>query len=243
MVNICWISGGVSSLMAGVLHGNVDKWIYIDIEDQHTDTIRFINDFESEYNVKVIKLKPLYKNVENCIKIFGGFRNAHTGFAPCTNWLKKRVRKEFELQNSNLEITYIWGFDSKEIKRAERIIESNQHVNHVFPLIENGISKEECHGIFNKMFNFRRPIMYDMGYPNNNCIGCIKGGMGYWNRIRVDFPEVFEKRAKLERKLGYSILKDRKGNIFLDELEPHRGNMDMEIFPDCGIMCDYYNLK
>ena len=33
-----------------------------------------------------------------------------------------------------------------------------------------------------------------MGYNNNNCIGCIKGGMGYWNKIRVDFPEVFEKR-------------------------------------------------
>ena len=32
--------------------------------------------------------------------------------------------------------------------------------------------------------------MYDLGYPNNNCIGCIKGGMGYWNRIRKDFPDI-----------------------------------------------------
>ncbi len=37
--------------------------------------------------------------------------------------------------------------------------------------------------------------MYDLGYPNNNCIGCVKGGMGYWNKIRKDFPEVFQKRA------------------------------------------------
>lgn len=45
-------------------------------------------------------------------------------------------------------------------------------------------------------------------------------------------------RAKLEREVGYSILKDSKGKqIFLDELDPNRGNMNTEIFPDCGIMC------
>lgn len=73
---------------------------------------------------------------------------------------------------------------------------------------------------------------------NNNCLGCTKGGMGYWNRIRKDFPEVFERRARLERQVGYAILKDSKGHpVYLDELEPTRGNMNTEIFPDCGIMC------
>ena len=59
-----------------------------------------------------------------------------------------------------------------------------------------------------------------------------------WNRIRKDFPEVFESRAKLERLVGYSILKDGNGTpIYLDELEPFRGNMNTEVFPDCSIMC------
>ena len=66
--------------------------------------------------------------------------------------------------------------------------------------------------------------------------------MGYWNRIRKDFPEVFESRAKLERQLGYAILKDSNGPVFLDELDPDRGDMDMEVFPDCGIMC-YLSLQ
>lgn len=80
--------------------------------------------------------------------------------------------------------------------------------------------------------------MYDLGYPNNNCIGCFKGGMGYWNRIRKDFPEVFESRAQLERLVGYSILKESDGTpLYLDELDPNRGDMNTEIFPDCGIMC------
>lgn len=75
--------------------------------------------------------------------------------------------------------------------------------------------------------------MYDLGYPNNNCIGCVKGGMGYWNRIRKDFPEVFKQRAILEREVGYSMIR----GYFLDELPEDKGNMNTEIFPECGIMC------
>lgn len=61
--------------------------------------------------------------------------------------------------------------------------------------------------------------------------------MGYWNRIRKDFPEVFESRAKLERTVGHSMLKDKNGPVYLDELNPDRGDMNTEIFPECGIMC------
>lgn len=72
-----------------------------------------------------------------------------------------------------------------------------------------------------------------MGYQNNNCIGCVKGGMGYWNKIRKDFPDVFDRMAKLEREVGHSCI----SGIYLDELAPDRGNMSEEIIQDCGIMC------
>ena len=93
------------------------------------------------------------------------------------------------------------------------------------------------HGLFLMTFTFPRPWNYEHGYSNNNCIGCIKGGMGYWNHIRKDFPEVFESRAKLEREVGHSMLKDKNGPVYLDELDPNRGDMNTEIMPDCGIMC------
>ena len=38
---------------------------------------------------------------------------------------------------------------------------------------------------------------------------------------------------RLERELGCSCI----NGLYLDELEPGRGRMDMEIFPECGIMC------
>lgn len=81
------------------------------------------------------------------------------------------------------------------------------------------------------------PAMYKMGYNNNNCIGCVKGGMGYWNKIRKDFPEVFARMAQIEREVGATCLKDQSGKIFLDELSPNRGEMPEEIIPDCSLIC------
>ncbi len=233
-LKVCWVSAGVSSFMAGWLAGDVDEWIYIDIDDQHKDSMRFIKDIEKAIgkNVEILRSEQ-YKTVEECVLSFGGFRNPYNSFAPCTNWLKKRVRKKWESEHQDYDLTYVWGFDLKEKNRAERTIEANPQAKHEFPLIDKNLSKEEVHGLFERTFDFKRPLMYDLGYPNNNCIGCVKGGMGYWNRIRKDFPEVFEARSILERKVGYSILRD----CYLDELDPNRGNMNTEIFPDCGIMC------
>jgi hypothetical protein len=233
----------VLALKSGYLAGDVDEWIYIDIADQHPDSMRFIKDCEKAIGkeIKILKSSE-YNSVEDCVRVFGGFRNPANGFAPCTNWLKKRVRKEWEEQHKDCEITYVWGFDLKETERAERTIEANPQAQHEFPLIDRGLSKEEVHGLFERTFDFARPKMYDLGYPNNNCIGCVKGGMGYWNKIRVDFPQVFESRAKLEREVNHSILKDKNGQVYLDELAPGRGNMNTEIMPDCGIMC-YLSLK
>jgi hypothetical protein len=46
------------------------------------------------------------------------------------------------------------------------------------------------------------PLMYRLGYDNANCIGCVKGGEGYWRAIREDFPAEFEELAKVQDELG-----------------------------------------
>lgn len=237
-LKVCWMSAGVSSFMAGYLAGDVDEWIYIDISDQHPDSMRFIKDCEKAIGKPIQILKSSeYRCVEDCIRAAGMIKMPG-GFAPCTNWLKKRVRKQWEYEHKDYDLTYVWGFDLKEQNRAERTIEANPQAQHEFPLIDKVLSKEDVHGLFDRTFDFKRPIMYDIGYPNNNCIGCVKGGIGYWNHIRKDFPEVFESRAKLEREVGYSILKESDGTpLYLDELQEDRGNMNIEVFPDCSIMC------
>ena len=209
----------------------IDKFIYIDIEDQHPDSMRFIKDCEIVLGKEVEILKSPYGSVENAIRACGIVRMVN-GFAPCTAWLKKRVRKEWEYEHKNYDLTYVWGMDAEEKHRADRLKETMFEFAHCFPLIERGLTKNDAHGISAEL-GVKRPLMYDLGYNNNNCIGCVKGGMGYWNKIRIDFPEVFESRAKMEREINSHCLKE----CFLDELDPNRGRMSDEITQDCSIFC------
>lgn len=227
---VCWLSAGVSSFIAGYLAEGVDEFIYIDVEDQHPDSLRFIKDCEKFLNKPVKILKSPYSSVERVVKQFRYINGAYG--ARCTQVLKKRVRKEWEEANKEYDITYVWGFDLEEQYRADQLLESMPEFNHEFPLIDKMLTKEDAHAILDRL-GIRRPAMYDLGYQNNNCIGCVKGGMGYWNKIRKDFPDVFEKRANLEREIGHSCIK----GVFLDELDPDRGRIEDEIMQDCGIMC------
>jgi hypothetical protein len=78
------------------------------------------------------------------------------------------------------------------------------------------------------------PEMYKLGFHNNNCIGCVKGGKGYWNKIREAFPKSFNRMAKLERGVGRSCIKGR----FLDQLKKTEGRNEPPILPDCGMFCE-----
>ena len=104
---------------------------------------------------------------------------------------------------------------------------------HCFPLIDAGYNKEDVHKILSAS-GIKRPYMYDLGYNNNNCIGCVKGGMGYWNKIRVDFPEVFTQRAELERKVQATCIK----GVYLDQLDPEKGRKEKMVMGECGVMCE-----
>ncbi len=232
-LKVSWFSAGVSSFIACYISKDIDKIIYIHIDDQHPDTMRFVKDCERLLNKEIIILQSPYASVDNVIKTFR-FINGPYG-AKCTDVLKKRVRKEWEYEHRDCEITYVWGFDVDEKHRADRLKETMSQFNHEFPLIDRNYSKQDCHAICKKL-NIKRPVMYDLGYNNNNCIGCVKGGMGYWNKIRKDFPEVFSKRAKLERLIGRSCI----NGVFLDELDPNRGRMSEEIMDECGVACELF---
>ena len=82
------------------------------------------------------------------------------------------------------------------------------------------------------------PAMYKLGYKHNNCIGCCKAqGGGYWNKIREDFPDQFDRMAKASRDLGVTIIREEGKRIFLDELTPEYGNYQDEPEIQCGIFC------
>ena len=232
MKKISWFSCGCSSFLATwLVRDTLDEIIYTHVENQHPDSLRFLHDCEKLLGRNITILQSEYYR-----DIYDVFRARHfitsPYGAPCTTEMKKKVRKRWETEHPD-EYTYIWGFDCTERNRAERLLETMPEVKHEFPLIDNNLSKEDVHGYCDKL-GLKRPVMYDLGYNNNNCVGCVKGGMGYWNQIRVDFPDVFDKMAKLEREIGASCLK----GIYLDELAPDRGRHSKIIMPECDIFCE-----
>jgi len=235
---ISWFSAGVDSAVATKLALKtmaIDRIIYTNIEDQHIDTMRFLQDCEQWYGQKIEVWQSPLKTVRNACKRYGRgcIHIPGTGASECTKHLKKALRIEWERKHQGQPIEYIWGMDAAEQGRLGGIENAMPDKLHHFPLVEKGYEKKDTHRIL-KASGIKRPKMYDLGYNNNNCIGCVKGGMGYFNKIRQDFPEVFADRAKMEREIGNSCIK----GVFLDELEPARGRIPKAIVEDCGLFCE-----
>jgi len=235
---IAWWSAGVTSAVATKLA--IDKFgaenvepIYFAIDSSHEDNARFKAECEDWYGKKITteRAPERYKDQFDVI-LKDKYVNGPAG-ARCTLVLKKRVRQRLER-----ELNYdgqVFGFEytKKEINRAIRFKEQYPDAKPLFPLIEKRMTKPECLYYLERQ-GIKRPVMYTLGYGNNNCIGCVKGGMGYWNKIRKDFPETFDKMAKAEREVGNSCIR----NKFLDELDPEAGREQKIITPDCGNFCD-----
>lgn len=241
MKTVSWFSAGVSSAVATKLMiDQIDEILYTHIEDQHPDTMRFVRDCEAWFGKPVVILQSPHKSVEGAIMATaaypsGVYVNGPRG-ASCTRYLKRQVRQQWEYEQAE-PLRYVWGMDFQEKSRADRLFETMPEKQHVFPLIERKMSKEQAHEVL-AASGIKRPAMYALGYHNNNCVGCVKGGMGYWNKIRQDFPEVFAQRAKMERIANASCI----NGTFLDELDPERGRHEPPIVGDCGILCQVLGL-
>ena len=235
---IAWFSCGATSAVACKialsLYNDVQVY-YIETGSGHPDNARFLSDCEHWYGQPIhIIRSDKYSCVADVLRK-GWINSAHG--AACTLELKKKVRYKLEKELGSWD-GQVWGFDfdPKEINRAIRFKQQYPETKPLFPLIERQITKPEALGMLWKA-GIKQPVMYSMGYNNNNCIPCVKGGMGYFNKIRKDFPDQFAELAQIERDVGATCLKDKDGRIFLDELPTWRGDPVEEIIPDCTLIC------
>ena len=230
---ICWFSCGAASAVATKLAiaenaGKLPLVIaYTEVMEEHPDNKRFLAECEKWFGQEIVILgNDYYKR-----SIYETFKTSAMnirGAAPCTRVLKKQVRERFEQVGDR----QVFGYTAEEQQRYDRFIDANNEVDVWVPLIDKGLNKVDCLAMLQNA-GIDLPEMYKLGYLNNNCIGCVKGGMGYWNKIRVDFPEQFDRMAKLERFKKQTIFKDR----YLDELKPTDGNYPQEPDIECSIFC------
>ncbi len=234
---VCHFSCGAASAVATYLaiqkYGKENVTIVnIHIEEEHPDNMRFLKDCEEWFGkeIQIIKDEKFNASIYEVFKRTSFLRSPQG--APCTTRLKRMVRANF----SRPDDLNIYGFTVEEMKRAEDFQDRNPEIKCEFPLIDRQFTKSDCLGSL-ELFEIPIPTMYQLGYNNNNCVGCVKGGMGYWNKIRKDFPDVFYRMASVEREIGHSILKDKNGSVFLDELSPSRGRIDDEPDIECSFIC------
>lgn len=236
---ISWFSCGAASAYATYLaskkYKNINA-VYCRVRNEHKDNMVFLKQFENKTGIKIeiIENKDFDGDIYNVFRKRGFIKNQFG--APCTMLLKREMRYRYQEPDD----IQIFGFPVGEEGRSIDLQEHEPELNVDEILITNNISKEACkQWVFEQGFDI--PEMYKLGYTNNNCIGCVKGAMGYWNAIRKDFPDIFDKMASLERELEFAINKDKNGQVFLDELEPSRGNFKRDMPSSCGFMCDYEN--
>lgn len=206
--------------------------VYCDTGSEDDDNQRFLKDIENWCNIKIETIKSdKYKDVDDVIAKTRYLRGSKG--ARCTTELKINVR----LNYADVNDLHYWGFTSDEKGRIERWETRNYMLKNVYPLPKYHITKQMCYAILNEA-GIELPKMYKLGYDHNNCIGCLKAESPYyWNKIRIDYPEVFQKRAEQSRELKFALVskkvKGKRIYIHLDELDP----MDMEK-GDVDISCD-----
>lgn len=234
MRTICWFSCGAASAVATKLalaEGPVEI-VYCHVREEHPDNMRFKDDCEKWFGqeIKVIRNEKyngsIYEVFEKTRYLVG------VAGAPCTRLLKKEMRKKFEQPDDR----QVFGYTLEEQDRVDRFIDANNDVNLWSILIEKSLTKQDCLAILERA-GIELPVMYKLGYQNNNCIGCVKGGLGYWNKIRHDFPEQFERMANMERTINAKILKHNNERIWLTDLPKDAGDYPTEQSIECGIFC------
>jgi len=236
MRTVSWFSCGAASAVATKLAIAESKTpvevVYCHVKEEHPDNMRFLKDCEAWFGQPITILED-EKYHGSIYEVFTK-RKYIVGIqgAPCTMFLKKEVRKRFELPND----VQVFGYTAEEADRVDRFIDSNNDVKLWSILVDKGLTKSDCLAMVQRA-GIKLPEMYLLGYQNNNCVGCVKGGLGYWNKIKVDFPKAFDKMANLERTLGVKILKHKGERIYLDELPSNVGDYPKETSIECGIFC------
>lgn len=230
---ISWFSCGAASAVATKLM--IEKYpttqvVRIVIDNEHHDNWRFADDCAAWFGRPILELRSA--KYKDCWDVWERERWLNgPGGAKCTVELKKKVRRDFQ-QTGDIQA---FGYHYGEKDRATHLIENNLELFRQvrFPVIARKMSKEDCFRFVHKA-GIKLPAAYELGLSNANCIGCVKGGMGYWNHIRRISPGTFDRMAKLERKIGASCIKD----VYLDELRPDQGKHESIAIAGCGFLCE-----
>ena len=234
---IAWFSSGAASAVMTKLalskNPNVLP-VQCDLgNSEDDDNRRFTADCEAWFGKPVLRIKSeRYDNIDEVFekrKYLAGIAGA-----PCTSEMKVAPRLDFQ-RPSDL---HLWGYtaDASDVTRFERMRENYPMMIQRAPLIERGLTKEACLAIIERV-GIKPPRVYAMGFPNANCIGCVKASSpNYWSLVRKHFPEVFARRADQDDRFGGNRVRVNGERIPLSQLPADWPTTDATA-PRCDFLC------
>lgn len=203
---ICWFSGGITSAVAckmaiDLFGADNCRSIFIDTGNEDDDTYRFKADCENWFGIEIETITGLGERFPDIQSVWRHYKSLNVANgAICSSTLKRDVRKKWQKEN---EYRYqIFGFDIKEPKRAEAMTMNYPKAKAIYPLLFHGMTKKDCIALV-EAEGIEVPRAYQLGFHNNNCLktGCIQGGIGYWQKMQREMPDLFNKMAAMEHEL------------------------------------------
>ena len=240
---VVWFSCGAASAVAA--QRTIEKYgsfcnvrvVNNPVKEEDDDNRRFLLDIEQWLGIDIeIAINPSFPEC-SAEEVWSRAKFMSSPFgAPCTKELKKKARQVWE-QNNHAD-WHVLGFTSEEQDRYDRFTLTER--NNVLPvLIDDIITKQTCVYMLEEA-GIALPRIYQLGYPNANCIGCVKATSAtYWNHVRKVHPDVFNRRASQSREIGAKLVRWKGERMFLDELpESAKGNSMKNLTFECGIFCE-----
>ena len=240
---VVWFSCGAASAVAAKkiieIYGDYATIRIVNnpVKEEDEDNRRFLVDVEKWLGIEVEF--AVNKNFPNasCVEVWDKRKGmSFPKGAPCTMELKKKARQQWEELNPHDWL--VLGFTSEERRRSDRF-KLTERDNLLTVLIDNDITKRDCFDIVQKA-GIELPRIYKLGYPNANCIGCVKAtSPTYWNNVREVHPDVFKSRMEQSRRIGSKLVRVANKRIYLDELDPNVVGRPMKTLgSECGIFCE-----
>lgn len=235
-----WFSCGAASAVA--TKKTIDKYgsictirvINNPVAEEHEDNQRFLKDVEKWLGITIESATNKKYKSNSIVEVFED-RRYMSGIngAPCTQELKRKARYEWEVKN-RADWT-ILGFTKEEEARFLKFQEKERPAS---IWILSDTTKGECFEILLQA-GIKLPEIYNLGYPNANCIGCVKAtSPTYWNHVRKMHPEIFKERAEQSRDIGARLVRHKYKRMFLDELPlDAKGHPMKNLDFECGIFC------
>lgn len=207
------------------------------VKEEHPDNRRFLADCEKWFAHPITVLRDEKFGASTYVVWQKKRFMKGMNFAPCSKALKGDLLDAIRLPGDIDVIGYTLG----EELRLKRFFARGSSFLPFAPLIEMELTKDDCYRIVQEA-GIRLPKMYELGYNNANCIGCVKGGQGYWNKIRRDFPAEFNAIADIQESIGpgaYLFRNRATGERFSLRDNPlNAGRYSDEPPMSCGFTCE-----